>query len=137
MKFYTGTKQLLAEPMTRGEYNTHRGWTLPADENPADEGYHVVYSDGYQSWSPKQQFEEAYLELPGIENLAPHQTRVVAEKVALDAKIVKLSTFIAERGDVFLSLDVAEQTRLVMQHTVMSQYSQLLGQRIANFEVQS
>jgi hypothetical protein len=24
------------------------------------EGYHVIYPDGYESWSPKAAFEEAY-----------------------------------------------------------------------------
>lgn len=47
-----------AEPMTRGDYNKHRGWEIPANENPADEGYHVVYPDGYESWCPKAQFEK-------------------------------------------------------------------------------
>jgi len=62
MKSYIGTKQIEAMPMTRGDYNKHRGWTIPADENPADEGYLVRYPDGYISWSPKNIFEEAYRE---------------------------------------------------------------------------
>ena len=57
---YTSTKQLEAVPMTRGEYNKYRGWTIPADENPEDKGYLVKYSDGYISWSPEKQFEESY-----------------------------------------------------------------------------
>lgn len=57
---YIGTKRIDAEPMTRGDYNKYRGWTIPADENPADEGYLVRYSDGYESWSPKSTFEAAY-----------------------------------------------------------------------------
>lgn len=57
---YIGTKRIDAEPMTRGAYNEYRGWTIPADENPADEGYLVRYSDGYESWSPKEVFETAY-----------------------------------------------------------------------------
>lgn len=60
MKKYIGTKQIEAKPMSRGDYNKYRGWTIPADENPNDEGYLVKYSDGYISWSPKKQFEEAY-----------------------------------------------------------------------------
>lgn len=60
MKKYIGTKTLHAKPMTRGEYNAYRGWTIPANENPADEGYLVKYYDGYESWSPKAVFEEAY-----------------------------------------------------------------------------
>ena len=62
MKKYIGTKMIEAAPMSRGEYNRYRGWTIPKDENPADEGYLVKYSDGYESWSPKKQFEEAYRE---------------------------------------------------------------------------
>ena len=62
MKRFIGTKVIEAKPMTRGEYNRYRGWQLPADENPADEGYLVKYSDDYESWSPKKQFDEAYRE---------------------------------------------------------------------------
>ena len=63
MKKFIGVKQIEAKPMTRGEYNAYRGWTIPADENPKDEGYLVKYNDGYISWSPKKQFEEAYSEI--------------------------------------------------------------------------
>ena len=60
MKDYIGVKVVAAEPMSRGEYNAYRGWKIPSDENPADEGYHIRYSDGYESWCPKKQFYEAY-----------------------------------------------------------------------------
>lgn len=53
--------------MTRGDYNDMKGWTIPADENPDDEGYVVVYDfntpDQYVSWSPKKQFDEGYSEV--------------------------------------------------------------------------
>ena len=62
MKQYIGTKIIKAEAMTRGEYNIKRGWKIPANENPEEEGFLVEYSDGYISWSPKKQFEEAYRE---------------------------------------------------------------------------
>lgn len=62
MKKYIGTKKLEAKEITRGEYNKYRGWTIPENENPNDEGYLIKYSDGYESWSPKKQFEEAYRE---------------------------------------------------------------------------
>lgn len=64
MKTYIGVKVLQAQPMTRGEYNMHRGWVLPKDENPDDKGYLVVYRDGYQSWSPDTVFEASYREIP-------------------------------------------------------------------------
>jgi hypothetical protein len=70
MKKYIGTKAINAIPMNRQEYNDFRGWTLPEDENGADEGYLVEYIDGgkantkqysgYVSWSPKNVFEKAY-----------------------------------------------------------------------------
>ena len=70
MKSFIGTKMILARPMGRGEYNTYRGWQIPLDENPADEGFLVEYVDGgasnhpdhagYISWSPKDVFERAY-----------------------------------------------------------------------------
>jgi len=55
-----GTKELRFAPMNRGAYNKYRGWTIPPDENPEDEGYLVKYSDSYESWSPKEAFDEAY-----------------------------------------------------------------------------
>lgn len=73
-KTYEGTKRVHARPMTRCEYNAYRGWEVPADENPADDGYLVEYLDGgksnhpnhagYISWSPKDVFERSYKELP-------------------------------------------------------------------------
>ena len=73
---YIGTKMVNAEPMTRAEYNAFRGWELPADENGADEGYLVEYLDGgkpnttthagYVSWSPKEQFDNAYRKTTGM-----------------------------------------------------------------------
>ena len=67
---YTGIKEVRAIPMNREEYNVLRGWEVPADENPTDEGYLIEYLDGgeannpqfkgYISWSPKEVFEKAY-----------------------------------------------------------------------------
>jgi len=65
-KKYIGTKMLEAVPMNRGEYNRYRGWQLPEDEDPEDEGYLVTYQGGYESWSPKAVFEEAYRDANGL-----------------------------------------------------------------------
>lgn len=62
MKKYIGTKEIKAKPMTRGEYNARKGWTMPSNEVASEEGYFVEYPDGYTSWSPKKVFEEAYRE---------------------------------------------------------------------------
>ena len=66
MDKYIGTKMIEARPMDRGEYNKYRGWTIPEGENADDEGYLVRYQDGYESWSPKRQFEEAYRDCIGM-----------------------------------------------------------------------
>jgi len=66
MKNYIGTKMVKAEPMNRGDYNTYRGWQIPSDENPSDDGYVLEYPDGYVSWSPKKQFEDAYRDCMGM-----------------------------------------------------------------------
>jgi hypothetical protein len=72
-KTYSGTKVLKAWPATRGEYNTYRGWTLPANEDPEEPGYLVEYEpqghpnhpnhEGYISWSPATVFEKTYTEI--------------------------------------------------------------------------
>ena len=50
------------EPMTRGDYNKMRGWQIPENENPADEGYVITYRKGqpneYISWCPKKEADE-------------------------------------------------------------------------------
>jgi len=56
---YLGVKIVDGEEMTLGAYNKYRGWTIPKDENPADDGFLVVYVDGYESWCPKKQFERS------------------------------------------------------------------------------
>ena len=76
MKQYIGTKIVKMRPMNRAEYNIFRGWALPADEDGTDEGYLVEYldggkpnvagHDGYVSWSPKAQAENAYRETDGM-----------------------------------------------------------------------
>lgn len=138
---YIGTKIIAAEPMTRAAYNLFRGWTLPADENGADAGYLVEYLDGgkpnvpgragYVSWSPKEQFDNAYRARPLALGLAPHQQRVVDEKAELDERFEKLRAFI--RTPTFNGLDGAEQDRLHQQVAVMGRLSDILGERIEAF----
>lgn len=60
MKKYIGTKIIEAKEMNLGDYNKYRGWTIPENEDPKKEGCLIKYPDGYESWSPKEIFEEAY-----------------------------------------------------------------------------
>ena len=58
MKKYIGTKQIEAEPMTRGDaFGKHLLREKPSTENFDDDGYHVRYEDGYENWCPKDVFE--------------------------------------------------------------------------------
>lgn len=60
---YIGTKMIKAKPMTREEYAELSGRNsiqTEKGESCSDEGYFIRYTDGYQSWSPKKQFEDAY-----------------------------------------------------------------------------
>ena len=62
MKQYIGIKVVAARPMKRVDYNIFRGWQIPADEDPADEGYVMKYVNGHVQWLPKDMFESDYKE---------------------------------------------------------------------------
>lgn len=107
---YTGTKTIMATPMTRGEYNALRGWQVPADEDPNDPGYLVEYQndskanvegfDGYISWSPQKPFEEAY------KASGTYDQRILIEMEELAKKIFKLDEYVRnmdpDREDFYL-----------------------------------
>lgn len=141
MKTYIGTKIINAKPMTRGEYNAFRGWTLPADENGADEGHLVEYTDGgaanhpafkgYVSWSPSDVFEKAYIKVGEVSHLQPHQQRVVGEAAELKDKLDKLKAFLS--SEFFKSIPDPERDRLHAQAVVMGQYHSILMERIDAF----
>ena len=61
MKKYIGTKIIEAVPAIRkGGKVYEEGWPIPKSMDPTEDGYKVRYPDGYESWSPKGVFEEAY-----------------------------------------------------------------------------
>ncbi len=128
MQQYTGTKTIMAVPMSRGEYNVLRGWEMPADENPADPGYLVQYEndskanvegfDGYISWSPQKPFEEAY------RASGTYDQRLLIEMEELAKKIFKLDEYVRnmdpDREDFYL---------LNIQFGVMQSYYAVLKAR--------
>lgn len=91
---HIGTKEVLAAPMLRGEYNIYRKWSIPENENPLDEGFLVEYLDSpnsnhenhknYISWSPKDVFKRSYNENGnltfGQALLATEQGKLIARK---------------------------------------------------------
>lgn len=93
MKQYIGTKLVKAEPAWR--ITGPRGDVFVEMKGPAscceagskiEDGYKVVYPDGYESWSPKEVFEEAYLPLMVNEQLRTDKPSISQQMV--DAFIV-------------------------------------------------
>lgn len=60
MKKYIGVKEVTARPMTLGDYNISKGWSIVDNEDPLDDGYQVKYPDDYVTWCPKVTFEKAH-----------------------------------------------------------------------------
>lgn len=64
MKTYIGTKIIEAIPAIRtGGKVYDANELIPRNMELVEEGYKVRYQDGYESFSPKDVFERAYLEL--------------------------------------------------------------------------
>lgn len=78
MKSYIGTKLIEARPCTRGYFLklTDKVPQLYKKEYMEEIGYIVKYKDGYISWSPKDVFEKAYMEL----DVNPQVTRANIDK---------------------------------------------------------
>lgn len=132
---YQGTKQLKVNAMTKAAYCALRGWTVPADEDPAELGYCVEYQDGgkpnvdgfagYVSWSPADVFEKAY-RLCGTP-----LDRMRIEIDELNERLSKLRIFTIEQNPVFSVLNMADKALLVAQRDAMLAYSTILLARFA------
>lgn len=131
MQLYTGTKQVKAKPMNRADYNTLRGWQLPADEEGTDEGYLVEYVDGgkanvegytgYISWSPKSVFEMAY------NPCGTYKQRLQIEYYDLKEKVVKLQLFMNTES--YDKLEELQRLYLLGQLASMKSYLNYLHLR--------
>ena len=72
MKQYIGTKLIEAEPAYRCTDGSGKVVITPHPEEAfpnypsIEDGYRVRYPDGYESWSPKAGFEEAYRPTTGM-----------------------------------------------------------------------
>lgn len=132
-KTYVGTKVIHARPMTRGVYNQTRGWNIPADENPEDEGYYVEYAnDGYISWSPKDVFEASYEEMnihgEGAEGGPTWKDRLEVEIADLTDRQRKLCECVD--GPLFLKFPTNQQELLKQQLQHMTAYLSILHARM-------
>lgn len=143
-KTYIGTKVIHAIRMSRLTYNQLRGWTVPANENGADEGYLVQYADGqetnvpgytgYVSWSPRDVFERSYREVGQSPAPKPETflDRLVKEHADLGLKVNKLEAFF--ETEAFKKLDSRDAHDLREQHTHMANYYWVVNRRLKRLQ---
>lgn len=132
MNTYIGTKTIKATPMNREDYNALRGWTVPVDENPADEGFLVEYTDGgksnvegyegYVSWSPTDVFEQSYKIAESFVD------RLKIERNELFGRSLKLQAFLSKGKPEEISF--GSWDLLTNQHQHMTAYLKTLEVRI-------
>ncbi len=119
-------KQVHAIPMTLGDYNDIRGWSIPDDEDPKAEGVFVIYDigtdDEYVSWSPIKQFEKGYRDCTTFVD------RLRIELADLEKKVTALELFM--NTSVFAALEIVDQALLRSQFGSMTSYAYTLTMRI-------
>lgn len=137
VRTYIGTKVVRAVPYTLKQYNDLRGWDVPKDMDPKEEGYLIEYVDGgqpnvfgftgYISWSPADVFKRAYT--LGVEvNAETFIDRLNIEHSQLSERIKKDSSFVGSAA--FYKLPVEDQDDLVVQLDYMNRYNNVLRKRI-------
>lgn len=124
MKKYIGTKTVSATPAWRVDGKVYpKDGEAPRSMNRED-GYKVVYEDGYESWSPKDVFEKAYkiAETP--------VDRMQIETSEVNGRYVKLSAFIdSGRMDETVD-DKYNKCLLEMQCCTMFDYIRLVDTHV-------
>lgn len=135
---YVGTKEVLATPMTLGEYNLYQGWTIPADQDPETAGYLVEYLNGgasnhpdhagYISWSPADVFNESYTDI------STPKARVIVERNELAVRFEGLKATLLNDRPAYIS--PAQWANMIEQHAHMRSYLATLEQRIYLFDTE-
>ena len=113
-KSYIGVKLLWAEPMSEKEFAIEQGKEFDI-EKPDREGYRLEYKDGhYVSWSPKDVFDRAYVEMtrsfkneiPSEDECEEWQVRVMSEAEVLGVKITMLEEYLKGKQDELLEMQL-------------------------------
>ena len=117
LPMHKGGYELLMDNSIQNKYEIVCGWRegLRFDRRP------ILGDDINSDNSDKPQ-----------EDTEPYQERVVQEKAELDVKIESLQTFMDD-PDKIGDISINELCRLAHQLKVMQEYSEVLGERIANF----
>ena len=140
MKKYIGTKLVQATPAIRKGGKVY----LPTDAIPrtmevAEEGYKVVYEDGYESYSPKDVFEKAYkladsfkdrLIIEQKDLAEKFKDRLLIERQDLAERFSKLCAFVDTPKFEEVVKDEHQRDLLLQQRDYMGEYLNILNQRI-------
>lgn len=128
MKKYIGTKQVSATPAWRIDGKVYpKDGEVPRSMNRED-GYKVVYEDGYESWSPKDVFEKAY------KVAETFLDRLMIERKELAEKLEKLCLFADSPKFMDVVKDENQRELLIKQRDYMAEYLNILNQRIKILE---
>lgn len=128
MKKYIGTKQVSATPAWRIDGKVYpKDGEVPRSMNRED-GYKVVYEDGYESWSPKDVFEKAYRVAETFLD------RLMIERKELAEKLEKLCLFTDSPKFMDVVKDENQRELLIKQRDYMGEYLNILNQRIKTLE---
>lgn len=124
MKKYIGIKQVSATPAWRiGGKVYPKDGVVPRVMNRED-GYKVVYEDGYESWSPKEVFEKAY------KSADTFADRLRIEQKDLAEKLENLCKFVESPQFTDVVQDSNQRKLLLKQREYMGEYLNVLNQRI-------
>ena len=124
MKKYIGTKEVQAEPMNEFKA-VELGYARPnTDNHEWRGGYHVVYPDGYHSWSPKNVFESSY------KCSETFLDRLQIELEELRERYTKLCQYLDSSS--FDELSYISKKLLIRQSMIMDLYIETLEARIAD-----
>lgn len=113
MHKYIGTKVVKAYPCP--------AWKNAGGHKVGDEGYKVIYEDGYVSWSPKDVFEKHY------KKSDTYIDRMKIEYEELQDRRMKLIDFLEYHRDL---INDNEYYQMTDQLAAMSEYASVLRQRI-------
>lgn len=113
LKLYIGTKMVKAEPMVKSAALA-KGWARLSEGNLDAPGYHVQYTnpDGstYDSWSPKDVFEQSYQIVENFKN------RLFTAKLRLNMLIAEAEIMLNVSGFKFISAKhVLQELRIIKQ----------------------
>lgn len=121
-KAYTGTKNIIAAPMTKIDTEKILGNTTNLATLGKD-GYLVVYTDGHRSWLSAKDFEAVY------RSSETHIDRMKIELEELNERICKATRVVNTLG----VLSAGERRELKEQLQAMRKYADCLYGRISAY----